>query len=212
MRITCRIDQREALRQGIDAPEATATIDIYPSLMSEEDRILIVSRLTKDLCVRRRDTATGTLVCDGDSTSLLVVLSPTLDAILRTIRAQDAIWAATQTDKLNWIAEHGSDRLQRLVAEGIKHDAVYYEERLAAERPGWAYRDDVRGVPLEVRNAKQEGLTLLDEARKIDGNAKLVWWTITHWPQPDWRGYVCVGEFLGRETVYGVPDEYTTHH
>lgn len=126
---------------------------------------------------------------------------------------------AARTEKLCWIAEHGSDRLKRLVAEGIEHDNVYYEERLIAERPGWDYAYGVPGEARETRNTRQEGLDLLDKARKTDPNAKLVWWVIEHehndcdteedCPAYDWRGYVCVGEFLGNEVVYGLPYQYS---
>ena len=123
-----------------------------------------------------------------------------------------------------WIAEHGSARLKRLVVEGIEHDNVYLDERLAMERPGWAYEADRQGEAKDVRNARQEGLDLLDEARKTDPAAKLVWWVIKHQHNADcreedgycdkseetveWKGYACVATFLGQDIVYGVSQEY----
>jgi hypothetical protein len=122
-------------------------------------------------------------------------------------------------ERLAWIAEHGSPRLQRLAAEEIECENVYLEERLALERPGWAYDSDVRGEAKDTRNSKQEGLDLLDEARKIAPDAKLVWWVIEHVhndtcdecgcdKETDWKGYACTTEFLGEDIVFGTPSEY----
>lgn len=119
-----------------------------------------------------------------------------------------------------WIAEHGSTRLKRLLAEGIELENTYLDERIALERPGWAYQYDRRGEANEARNARQTGLDLLDEARKTAPQAKLVWWTVEHehddcgeydeCPKYDWKGYACTSTFLGIETVFGVPTDYTT--
>lgn len=125
---------------------------------------------------------------------------------------------ARYSERNAWIAAHGSARLKRLLAEGIELENTYLSERIALERPGWAYDCDRRGEARQVRNARQEGLDLLDEARKIDPDATLVWWTITHehddcedtgdCPVYDWKGYACSSTFLGIDIVYGIPDEY----
>lgn len=119
-----------------------------------------------------------------------------------------------------WIAAHGSDRLKRLLAEGIECGGVYQEERLALERPWWEWGQNLRGEAKAPRNARQEGLDLLDEARKTDPGAKLVWWVTEHehdaceygddCPKYDWRGYACTSTFLGEDIVYGVPDEFAS--
>ncbi len=46
---------------------------------------------------------------------------------------------AHAAERALWVEERGSPRLRRLGAEKIEHDAVYQDERLAAERPGWAW-------------------------------------------------------------------------
>jgi len=127
--------------------------------------------------------------------------------------------ADAEAERRQWIEVHGSDRLKRLVEEEIEHEAVYLDERLALDRPGWRWERKTPGVEVEARNARQDGLDLLDEARKTDEDAKLVWWRIEHehddgdpydeCPEYEWRGYACRGEFLGKAIVYGVPDEYT---
>jgi hypothetical protein len=104
-----------------------------------------------------------------------------------------------------------------LVAEDIEYTAVYFEERLAAERPGWAYTSNLYGESHEVRNARQNGLDILDEARTTDPDAKLVWWVVKEDEEDDygetkevvaWKGYACESTFLGEDIVYGVPTEY----
>ena len=136
----------------------------------------------------------------------------------RAAADQLAQQARRAVEKADWITEHGSDRLKRLLSEGIECESVYLDERIAAERPGWSYQCDRRGEAEEVRNARQEGLDLLDEARKTDPQAKLAWWTIDHehdgcedaedCPRYDWKGYACTSIFLGSDIVYGVPEEY----
>src|SRR5581483_2250467 len=77
-------------------------------------------------------------------------------------------------DREAWIAEHGSSRLRRLVAEGIEHDAVYRDERLAMERPAWQWSRLDGNLPgAEPRNAPEEALDLLDAARADDPDAVL---------------------------------------
>jgi hypothetical protein len=85
-------------------------------------------------------------------------------AAMQAINAQNKAAAeAAAAAKSAWIAEHGSDRLKRLAKEGIEHGAVYRDERLAIDHPGWIWDDtDDWGEP---RNAPVEALDLLDRAR-----------------------------------------------
>ncbi|MDE2022163.1 MAG: hypothetical protein KGI71_04635 [Patescibacteria group bacterium] len=115
-----------------------------------------------------------------------------------------------------WIRSHGSDRLRRLLDEGIEHQAIYRDERLAAERPGWQYADQLRGKADVPRNPPAEALTLLDEARVHDKQAQLVYWRIETEDYDDesgedryeYLGYAAVATFLDRQIVFGVPDQY----
>lgn len=117
-----------------------------------------------------------------------------------------------------WIEAHGSQRLCRLLDEGIELRAVYRDERLAMERPGWQWRDDV-GKLHEPRNASTEALAMLDVARDIlpqdeRASAKLHWWTVEACDHdcdgdndcPGYhegiRTYVVIAEFLGREIQF----------
>src|SRR5579884_1643126 len=84
--------------------------------------------------------------------------------------------AAEKAEREEWIAAHGSRRLRRLAAEGIEHDAVYRDERLALERPAWQWSQLGDGEHLpgrEPRNAPEAALDLLDAARQDDPGAEL---------------------------------------
>ena len=72
-----------------------------------------------------------------------------------------------EDEKREWIEEHGSRRLRRCLAEGIECQAIYRDERIALELPGWEY-GAVLGAQ-EARNPPEEALDLLDAARaKLD--------------------------------------------
>lgn len=89
--------------------------------------------------------------------------------------AEDQRREAAQQERVTWIAAHGSLRLQRLLAEGIGHDATYRQERdkheagefaaqLAAHRPGW-YLIDASDLETDVSDLSLRSLALLDQAR-----------------------------------------------
>ena len=130
---------------------------------------------------------------------------------------------AIETESRNaWIEAHGSDRLRRLAREGIECRAVYRDEFIAFERPGWVAEDRVLGGSKKPRNAPTSALELLDEARSTlpaeeRHEAKLVHWiaknvcseddepTHDHGPECEWRGYVVIAPYRGEEIVYGAP-------
>jgi len=125
---------------------------------------------------------------------------------------------AEAAEREEWVREHGSPRLRRLLEEEIEHGAVYFDERLAAERPGWS---ENAAIPTrEPRNAPEEALGLLDEARKTAPDAKLVYW-VAYLPCEycdededdcrceidEVRGYTAEATFLGRKIVYQVDED-----
>lgn len=139
-----------------------------------------------------------------------------LHAIARRLEADRVV----DEERQSWIEEHGSDRLRRCAAEGIEHDAIYRDERLALERPGWSWYDDVDGRTCEARNPPGETFALLDEARKTEPAAQLRYYTVVHLhaddfadvcpdadecPAYDVETYVAEAEFLGRAIVFGAP-------
>jgi hypothetical protein len=89
--------------------------------------------------------------------------------------ADKARKAAYDAERAAWIAEHGSQRIKRLAAEGLGLNETYKNERIAAERPGWEYLDLVCGYEETTRDATEEALSALDEARKVAPDAKLGW-------------------------------------
>lgn len=123
-----------------------------------------------------------------------------------------------QQAQLAWIKEHGSARLQLCAAEEIEHDAIYRDERLALERPGWRWERDVAGEEHEPRNPPLEALELLTEARETDPDCCLMWWTVERddgFEDCDgeddnelysWTGYVVRGELLDRDIILGGPE------
>lgn len=75
-----------------------------------------------------------------------------------------------------WIQQHGSPRLRRLFADALGHEGVYKEERLALERPGWAFAAS-RAIPGMTQRAPYQPsdaeISLLDEARLTAPDAQL---------------------------------------
>ncbi len=131
-----------------------------------------------------------------------------------------------EIERKAWSERHGSPRLRRLLAENIEHTAVYLDERLAMERPEWRWDKKVMGSADKPRNVPQEGLDLLDAARasvpeKDRAEVELVYWTISSCNDEDhyetdgkcpgyhegWRGYAATATFLGKDVVYGGPDD-----
>ena len=88
--------------------------------------------------------------------------------------AKEAAKAAQRQTILDWIAAHGSVRL-RLAVEAELLDqslAVYRDERLAVERPGWEW--DLTAEEEEVLNPSEAELRALIRARKIDPDVRLM--------------------------------------
>jgi hypothetical protein len=82
-----------------------------------------------------------------------------------------------QEEKEQWVAKQGSDKLKRLIREGIEWERVYLDERLEAERPGWKSKRMVCGKidPPLGPSVTEKHLLALDIARKLAPDAKLGW-------------------------------------
>lgn len=116
--------------------------------------------------------------------------------------------AAYDAERAQWISEHGSKRLRICLAEDIECDAAYRDERLAVERPGWQWMADVDGDDDDARNPPVDALDILDVARQTAPDAVLRYWERDGSIDPDtgeetdeWRGYVALAEYLGRQIV-----------
>lgn len=122
---------------------------------------------------------------------------------------------ARQQEIENWIRQHGSERLQRMLKEELPVNTVYHEERLAMDRPGWKFYSNVLGSTSDPINPPMKAFELLDEARKVDPESYLQYYT-EGWTDDDedeWyedrpkhkvAKYVAESFFLGERVVYGV--------
>ena len=111
---------------------------------------------------------------------------------------------AALRERNDWIAAHGSPRLRGMLKHGIECDAVYRDERLASERPGWNW-ESPEGDDEAPRNVPQAALDLLDECAEVAPDAWLDYRVIESTEDEDgndvgdgWRGYVVKASHLGR--------------
>ncbi len=123
-------------------------------------------------------------------------------------------------EMLAWIAEHGSDRLKKCIAEDIECGAAYFDERLEMERPGWTVYKDCEGESSDPRNPPLAAFEVLEAARKFDPQSELQYHVVNGEPAgPDddgdwveategWRGYTAEAMFLGKRITFGLPEEY----
>lgn len=85
---------------------------------------------------------------------------------------------AYDAERAAWIETNGSRRLQLMLAEGIGLDQTYRDERLAAERPGWSWYEDICGMTTTIRDTSEAALDALLTARRElpeDENITLEW-------------------------------------
>ena len=123
--------------------------------------------------------------------------------------AEAAAKAAAKAEREAWIRAHGSARLRRCLEEGIAHMGIYRDERLAAERPGWAW--DTEGSNEDPINPPEEAFAMLDEARKTAPDAKLTLLKIEEETDDETgevtreasESFAAVSDFLGRGIIYG---------
>ena len=112
-------------------------------------------------------------------------------------RAIETARAKEEQERRDWIAAHGSPRLRRLVKENIEHKAVYRDERLAADRPGWMWADKDDDFE-EARNAPEAALDLIDKAREtIPGQAVWLRYVVSRDEETgeERRSYAALGQF-----------------
>lgn len=112
--------------------------------------------------------------------------------------AKQAKEDAIQSEMAAWITEHGSNRLKRSLAEGIKCHSLYLEERIEKELPGWTYHSDTPGKTTNPINATEDDFAMLDEARAMLPESVLKWYS-----GEDGKGMVVEGKFLGQQVIYG---------
>lgn len=122
---------------------------------------------------------------------------------------------AERAERLAWAEAHGSVRLRRLLAEKIDCDAVYFDERMALERPGWVQTPANEGRDEDPRNVPLDVLDLLAEARQTEPDAVLRWVSVYRRAETDAeadiadrdgdvmvRRYQVRADYLGRTIEY----------
>lgn len=125
--------------------------------------------------------------------------------------------AKKDAERAVWIAAHGSDRLKRMLAEGIECSKTYLDERLEVERPGWTWWAETDGTEYQADNPPAKAFAMLDECRKVDPEARLILCEDQHecdegcygcgdCPEFDFRGHIVMAEFMDRDIVYGAPE------
>lgn len=139
------------------------------------------------------------------------------DIILSAIEA--GVKSAAANDRSGWIELNGSDRLKKCSAEGIQCDAIYRDERLASERPGWCWYDQCVGASDAPRNPDSEAFEMLEDARKFDAESEMYFHTVSAYDEFDddgftgernngWRGYTAEAMFQGKRITFGLPEEF----
>jgi hypothetical protein len=142
------------------------------------------------------------------------------EADARRVQAERAAALDAETaERRIWIEAHGSERLRLLLAGGYAHEAVYRDERLALDLPGWAANKngiegeyDKVGSPMEPRNPPLGALRAHKEAGEAGESIELLYLpTYRHDPNADDADdegdvrcggiYVLARKHLGR-TVY----------
>lgn len=108
---------------------------------------------------------------------------------------------------MSWVEEFGSEELKRCIAERVDCLELYQDERLLIERPGWVWRENVKGYGDKPRFMGPCMFSMLDDARTFDPEAKVIFWSFTEDTGTNCR-YVVTASFLGRQILYGVPDNF----
>jgi hypothetical protein len=94
---------------------------------------------------------------------------------------EEARAAAEAADRAAWIDQHGSDRLKKARAAGVKCEGIYRSERIALDLPGWEYweidvqTEDKHG---EIINPTEAHLDALLAAREMHPQQTVDLWSI----------------------------------
>jgi hypothetical protein len=131
------------------------------------------------------------------------------DAASKAERQADADREAKEVAA--WAEANGSDRLRACVANGWECKAVYHDERLAAEYPGWQF--DGSNLPgwKEPRNPPVEAVELFETAKAMVPDSDrdtvgLVYWTADDEDGETTTGYAvlcCPPWADGNDIIYG---------
>ena len=96
MKLRFKVDQAEALRQGVDAPTSVVTIEINPKTLTQEERNLLADRMG-GIDVYELTTWTG-VSAPGHSEKHITATQATFDALMASVRANEARIQAKKDD------------------------------------------------------------------------------------------------------------------
>ena len=127
-------------------------------------------------------------------------------------QADKAAWRAAA---VAWIGEHGSQRLQRLLSEGIEHDALLQTEQTEYARSqlpaGWSLLDDMpEAETMPAANSEPEALLLLDLARVSVPSATLSRFVMSTTDGEEHVIEMPVAVLDGNHVVFTFPREFST--
>jgi hypothetical protein len=98
MKLRFKVDQGEALRQGVDAPTSVVTLDIDPKKLTQEERSLLADRM--DGIDVRELTTWGGVSAPGRSDKHVTATLATFEALMVAVRGnEDKVRPAGQVQR-----------------------------------------------------------------------------------------------------------------
>ena len=88
MKLRFKVDQAEALRQGVDAPTSVVTIEINPKTLTQEERNLLADRMV-GIDVRELTTGGG-VSAPRHSEKHITATQAAFDALMVAVRANES--------------------------------------------------------------------------------------------------------------------------
>jgi len=89
MKLRFKVDQAEALRQGVDAPTLVVTIEINPKTLTQEERNLLADRM--DGIDVYELTTCGSVSAPGHREKHITATQATFEALMVAVRANEEI-------------------------------------------------------------------------------------------------------------------------
>lgn len=90
MKLRFAVNQAESFRRGVDAPKSTATVDVDPATLSQEERDLIADRMEGiDVCRLTSKNPPQKDAFLGGGFGLVEAFLPTFEALMEAIRANE---------------------------------------------------------------------------------------------------------------------------
>jgi hypothetical protein len=158
--------------------------------------------------------------CEPDVQELYRTLQQRRDAFFteRTRRREakrQADRVAWREAAVAWIGKHGSQRLRRLLSEGIEHDALLQAEQTEYARSqlpaGWSLLSDLpQAEQTAPENSEPEALLLLDLARVSMPSATLSRFVMTTTGGEEHVIEMPVAALNGRDLVFTFPRAFST--